>query len=238
MTLALAALAVGIGSLAQSVSGIGFSLVSGPLLVTVFGAREGVRVAVVLSMLVNLAVLVREHRQVMWRRVAPVLVAALAATPLLVHLLAGVHPRALRAAAGVAIVVGAALVAAGRSADTGVAGGVVAGLVSATMNVLASAGGPAVAVYAAGARWDPARLRATLQAYFLTLNVVTVLTLGPPHWTLGRAGVLVASLLAGSLGGALAVSRVSHDLARRATLALAAFGGAAVVVAAVLPGHG
>ena len=34
------------------------------------------------------------------------------------------------------------------------------------MNVLASAGGPAVAVYATGARWDAMRTRATLQAYF------------------------------------------------------------------------
>jgi uncharacterized membrane protein YfcA len=235
VTLALAALAVGAGALAQSVSGIGFALVSGPLLVTLFGAREGVRVAVVLSMLVNVGVLVREHRAVMWRRVAPVLVAALAVTPLLVHLLADVHPRALRAAAGVAIVVGAALVAAGRTADTGVVGGVVAGLVSAAMNVLASAGGPAVAVYAAGARWDPARLRATLQAYFLSLNVMTVATLGAPHWGASRAAVLVACLLAGSVAGALVAGRVSAALARRVTLLLAAAGGAAVAIAALFP---
>ena len=99
MTLLVAALAFTLGAAAQSVSGIGFALVSGPLLFTVFGAREGVRVAVVLSMLVNAGVLVREHRAVMWRRVMPVLVTALAVTPLLVHLLEGAHPRLLRGAA-------------------------------------------------------------------------------------------------------------------------------------------
>jgi uncharacterized membrane protein YfcA len=234
MTVALAALAVAVGAAAQSVSGIGFALVGGPLLFTVFGAREGVRVAVVLSMMVNVGVLAREHRAVMWRRVLPVLVTALAVTPLLVHLLSGAHPRALRAAAGAVIVVGAALVAAGRTADTGLAGGMLAGLASATMNVLASAGGPAVAVYATGARWDPERLRATLQAYFLCLNVVTVLTLGAPHWTLARAGVLVAALVAGATIGAVLAKRVSARRARAVTLVLAAAGGLGVLVSAAV----
>jgi uncharacterized protein len=233
VTLALAALAVAAGAAAQSVSGIGFALVGGPLLFTVFGAREGVRVAVVLSMLVNVGVLAREHRAVMWRRVLPVLVTALAATPVLAHLLADAHPRALRALAGAVIVVGAALVAAGRTADTGLAGGVIAGVVSATMNVLASAGGPAVAVYAAGARWDPLRVRATLQAYFLVLNVVTLAALGGPHWSWMQAIVLVACLLAGSVLGGWLIGRVSQQRARTVTLAMAAAGGLGVLISAV-----
>ena len=232
MTLALAALAVAAGATAQSVSGIGFALVGGPLLFTVFGAREGVRVAVVLSMLVNIGVLVREHRAVMWRRVLPVLVTALAATPLLAHLIADAHPRLLRALAGTVIVLGAALVAAGRTRDTGLLGGAVAGLVSATMNVLASAGGPAVAVYAAGARWEPQRARATLQAYFLALNVVTLATLGPPHWSLPQAVVLIGCLVAGSLLGGWLAGRVSVDRARAVTLLMAAAGGLGVLVSA------
>jgi len=233
VTLLLAALAVAVGAAAQSVSGIGFALVSGPLLFTVFGAREGVRVAVVLSMLVNIAVLAREHRSVMWRRVLPVLVTALAITPLLAHMLSSAHPRLLRAAAGAVIVLGTAVVASGRTADAGPAGGVAAGIASATMNVLASAGGPAVAVYAAGARWDPLRTRATLQAYFLALNVVTLLTLGPPHWNAERAAVLVGALLVGSIVGAKASGRVSATRARAATLLLAAGGGLAVLVGAL-----
>ena len=250
MTLAWAALGVAIGALAQSISGIGFALVGGPLLFTVFGPREGVRVAVVLSMMVNIAVLVREHRAVMVRRVLPVLVAALAVTPLLVYLMADVDTGALRAAAGAVIVVGVVLVAAGRTRDRdssraehddssraehdGLIGGVIAGLVSATMNVLASAGGPAVAVYATGARWDPTRLRATLQAYFLALNVVTVLSLGPPHWSASRATVLIAALLAGSVVGAVIAPRISARFARAATLVLAAAGGLAVLISALV----
>jgi len=233
VTLAWAAVGVAVGALAQSISGIGFALVGGPLLFTVFGAREGVRVAVVLSMVVNVAVLAREHRAVMVRRVLPVAVAALAATPILVAALSSANGTALRAAAGAVIVVGAALVATGRTRDFGTAGGVVAGLVSATMNVLASAGGPAVAVYASGARWDPTRLRATLQAYFLALNVVTLATLGPPDWTARRAVVLIAALLLGSAAGAFIAPRVSGRMARSVTLVLAGAGGLAVLIAAL-----
>lgn len=234
MTLLLAAIAVGAGALAQSVSGIGFALVGGPLLFALFGAREGVRVAVVLSMLVNVVVLAREHRAVMWRELMPVLLTALAATPLLARLLDGAHPRALRAAAGGVIVLGAVLVAAGRTGHTGLVGGIVAGLASATMNVLASAGGPAVAVYATGARWDVARLRPTLQAYFLSLNVVTLLTLGPPSWTVHEGVVLVAALLVGSAAGVWVSGRVGLELARRVTLVLAAAGGLAVLASAAV----
>jgi uncharacterized membrane protein YfcA len=183
-------------------------------------------------MLVNVGVLAREHRAVMWRRVLPVLVTALAVTPLLAHLLDGAHPRALRALAGAVIVIGAALVAAGRARDGGLAGGVVAGIVSAAMNVLASAGGPAVAVYAAGAKWDPLRVRATLQAYFLVLNVVTLATLGPPHWSSTRAIVLVGCLLAGSALGGWLAGRVSAQRARAVTLAMAAAGGLGLLVSA------
>ena len=85
-----------------------------------------------------------------------------------------------------------------------------------------------------GARWDPERLRATLQAYFLCLNVVTVLTLGAPHWTLARAGVLVAALAAGATVGAVLAKRVSARRARAVTLVLAAAGGVGVLVAAAV----
>jgi len=234
VTLAWAAIGVAIGAAAQSVSGIGFALVAGPLLFTVFGPREGVRVAVVLSMIVNIGVLVREHRSVMVRQVLPIGAVALIATPLLAYALADVDTRALRAIAGAVIVVGAALVAAGHARETGTVGGAVAGLASATMNVLASAGGPAVAVYASGARWDPTRLRATLQAYFLALNVVTLLTLGLPSWSRQRAAVLVGCLVVGSAVGALLSSRVSVRLARAVTLSLAAAGGFAVMISAIV----
>jgi hypothetical protein len=102
------------------------------------------------------------------------------------------------------------------------------------MNVLASAGGPAVAVYAAGSGWDATRTRATLQAYFLALNVVTVLTLGPPHEAAGRLAVLVVVLAIGLAAGSVVSRHVSTRLARSVTLSLAAAGGLAVLASALI----
>jgi hypothetical protein len=68
----------------------------------------------------------------------------------------------------------------------------------------------------------------------MSLNVVTLLTLGPPHWSAGRAVTLVAALVAGSAVGAAAAGRVSARGARTATLALAAAGGLAVLISALI----
>ena len=62
MTEVFTALAVLVGAMAQSVSGIGFVLVCGPLLVAALGPDDGVRLAVVLSLTVNVAVLARTWR--------------------------------------------------------------------------------------------------------------------------------------------------------------------------------
>ena len=53
-----------VGALAQSVSGIGFSLVCGPLLVAALGPADGVRLGVLLSLALNVVLVVRFRREV------------------------------------------------------------------------------------------------------------------------------------------------------------------------------
>ena len=159
-------LAVAAGAVAQSVSGIGFTLVSGPLLVAALGPADGVRLSVVLSLVVNVAVLTRTVRETSWRDAVLLLVPAVLATPLLARLLRDAPERALQALAGAATLVGALVLGAGvrwRAAG-GRAGAVGAGVVSAAMNVVAGVGGPAVALYAANAGWPAAAMRSTGQA--------------------------------------------------------------------------
>lgn len=228
----LVVLAVVVGALAQSVSGIGFTLVCGPLLVAALGPADGVRLSVVLSLVVNAVVLARTWRSVSWRDTVLLLVPAVLATPVLARLLRTAPERAAEVLAGAATLLGALLVAAGLRwrAAGGRAGAVATGVVSAAMNVVAGAGGPAVAVFAANAGWPAAGLRSTAQAYFLVLNLVAALSLGLPR----VAGALVLGCLAAVavglvLGGPLA-ARVPETAARRVTLALAATGGLALLV--------
>ncbi len=228
MNVALATLAVAVGAFAQSISGIGFALVSGPFLVAILGAGEGVRVAVVLSTVLNAALMLREFRAVRIRDALLLFVPAALATPFVAYGVRRIDTRWAALAAGIATLVGAGLLASGARwrRASGSVGAVVAGVLSASMNVVAAIGGPAAALYAENAGWRAVSARATLQAYFLALNVVTMASLGvpsvSPSW--------FVSLVAGSVTGALLAHRLPELVVRRATLGLASLGGAVVVV--------
>lgn len=234
MTL-LVLVAVLVGALAQSVSGIGFSLVCGPFLVAALGGPEGVRLAVALSLLVNVVLLVRFRRDVDRRGLLLLLVPAAVVTVPAALLARQLPDRPAQAAAGAVVVLGAALLALGvRSrAARGAVGAVVVGSLSAVTNVLAGVNGPPVALWAENANWSAARSRATLQGYFLGLNVVALASLGRPQ---GGEVLLAAvvGLVAGLLLGVPLAHRVPERAARRATLGLALAGGLAVLAGAAL----
>jgi uncharacterized membrane protein YfcA len=234
----LTALAVLVGAVAQSVSGIGFVLVCGPLLVAALGPHDGVRLAVVLSLAVNVAVLVRSWREAELRTAVLLLVPAAVATPLLARLLRSAPERLAAGLAGASAVAGAAALTAGLRwrAARGRAGAVGAGIVSAAMNVTAAIGGPAIALYASNAEWPSSAMRSTAQVYFLGLNVVALVSLGPPHVSGGLLAGCAAALLAGLLLGAVAARRVTEALARQLTLSLAAAGGVVVLVRSIVSG--
>jgi hypothetical protein len=224
--------AVAAGAVAQSVSGIGFILVCGPALVAALGPHQGVGVAIVISAVLNAVVLAREWRSVRAADALLLFVPAALTTPLWARALRGLDPVVEARVAGAAVVVGVLMLAAGlrwhRAA--GRAGALVAGTVSSAMNVAAATGGPAVALYATNAGWGQRDLRATLQAYFLALNVVALATLGVPPWTASTDVPVAVGLVAGLGLGALVAPRVGHKLARTVTLVLAGIGGALLLV--------
>jgi uncharacterized membrane protein YfcA len=229
-------LAVAAGALAQSVSGIGFALVCGPLLVAALGPTDGVSLAVALSMLVNVAVLARSVRQASLRDALLLAVPAVLATPLLVRLLSRAPERLATVLAGAATVAGAVALGVGLRWHRagGRAGAVGAGLLSAAMNVVAGIGGPAVALYAANAGWPADAMRSTGQVYFLALNVVALAALGLPEVSGALAAACVTALVAGLLAGGPVAARVPDRAARRTTLALAGLGGLVVLLRAVV----
>ena len=233
--LLLVAVAVFAGALAQSVSGIGFALVSVPILVAALGSHEGVRLCLVLSAVVNAVLLVRHRSAVDYRGAALLLVPAALATPVCAVAVRSLPDRPAEIATGLVILLGAALLGSGvrLPAARGTGGAISVGLVAALTNVVAGVGGPPLALWAANAGWSADRTRATLQAVFLVLNVVAVVSLGLPH---AGARPVVAGVLALSLGLLLGVRLarlVSEPAARRFTLSLAAAGGLAVLLRAL-----
>lgn len=224
----IAAFAVAVGGVVQVATGFGFSLVSAPFLVAVYGAHRGVQLNLVLSPALNLAILAREYRGVDVPRAAWMLVPAAlvvgAAAPFVRH--ADTAP--LTAAAGVLILAGVSAMARGARAvrASGRAGAGLAGAVSGAMTLVSGAGGPPVVLYTLNAGWPAARTRPTLQAFFLGLNVVALVSLRPPDTV---PLILPAALVAGLGIGALATGRLPTEAVRRATLVLAAAGGVAAI---------
>lgn len=227
-----AALAVAAGALAQWVTGIGFALVCAPFLVALLGPEEGVRAAIVLGIPLNVTMLVTSRRDLRLGDAALLLVPAAVVMPLAGAAVRRTDANALALAAGVLTIVAAGLLATGRRAAgiRGRAGAIGAAVVSAAMNAIAAIGGPAVALYSINAGWRPEAARATLQAYFLGLNVITLVVLGFAWPALPLAVGLVVGL---ALGWAVA-GHVAVDAARLATLAVAAVGGCAAIGRALL----
>lgn len=228
----LAAVAVAAGALAQWVTGIGFALVCAPFLVALLGPEEGVRAAIVLGIPLNITMLLTSRRELRVGDAALLLVPAALVMPLAGAAVRRTNATSLALAAGVLTIAAAGLLATGRRAARirGRAGAVGAAVVSAVMNAIAAIGGPAVALYSINAGWRPEAARATLQAYFLGLNVITLAVLGF-SWP---AVPLVVGLAAGLAGGALAAGHVPIGAARIATLAVAAAGGCAAIARALL----
>jgi uncharacterized membrane protein YfcA len=236
LTVTLLVLVIVSGALAQAVSGIGFGLVTGPVLVGVLGHLDGVRLSVLLSTVVNLAVLAREHQHVRRRSAVGLLLPAAIATPLLAVPLRHTPEHAAEALAGLAALVGATALASGvRWQRAHSRGGMVgAAVVSAAMNDAAGIGGPAVALWADNAGWSHDTMRGTLQVYFLGLNAVAIGSLGLPHQPHSRYVVELAALVGGLTLGHLLARWISPAVARRATLSLAGAGGLVVLLKALL----
>ena len=219
----LAAVAVALGAVAQTTTGFGFSLLSAPFLIAAYQAPTGVQLNLMLSLVVNLAVLAREHRRVDFRAAGLLLAPAVAAAVPVGYAVRQSPAGPVTVIAGVICLAGVMALARGRELPsvTGRAGTMAVGAVSGGMNATAGIGGPPVVLFAVNAGWPPAMARPTMQLFFLGLNLVTIASLGrPDRFPLA----VVAGFAVGVVAGALMVGRWPEAAVRRATLALAAAG--------------
>ena len=252
-------LVVAVGAACQVASGLGFALVCSPLLVLVLGHGPGVRVVLVMSIVLNLVVLARSWRHVRLGDALRLLVpAALFVVPTAL-LAQSVRTPLLSLLAGSVVVVATALVIARRELRwlDGTRGAVAAGAASGVFNTLAAASGPPVAIFAAQRRWEPRVMSATLQAFSLPLNLVTLAVLvlvgdgagggaasataataataagagagAPAGLPLAPLAWAVVGLLAGAAAGVALGHRVPAPVVRAVALGVALLGGATLV---------
>jgi uncharacterized membrane protein YfcA len=225
-------LSVLLGATTQRVTGMGFALVSSPLLVLAAGPVTGVLLANLLSLFTCLIVLTQTWRQVDLKRVLLLAGPAWCAVPLGQLVARHLPPAVLMVAIGglvLAALAGLRLLR--RTAVfSGTGGALAAGALSGFMNVTAGVGGPAVTLYAIGSRWPHRTFVGSAQLYFALLNVVSLAVKGLPHVGAVALAAAVGALALGVVLGDVAARRIPPERARAAVLVLAVLGAGATLI--------
>ncbi|MBN9643844.1 TSUP family transporter [Corynebacterium mendelii] len=241
--LLIVALTAATGAMIQRLSGMGFGLLSVPVLVVVLGPVDGVLVVNALAV-INAALTTWTVRQfVDWakfRIIAPALFVGAFPGVWLIRVL---QPAPLQITVGVLLLVALAVVIGGARFFPPVEGkipAVIGGLCGGFMNTIAAVAGPAITVYAQAARWPHATLAATLQPLFVVSGAVSFMlkillgagsveSVNPCLWPAAVAGMFI-----GIATGAVLSRYVPRQWARRVALVVAGSGGLAAVVRGVV----
>lgn len=232
----LVAAGVLLGAAVQRVTGLGFGLVSGPLLVLALGPVTGVTLANVVSLLANLVLLAMTWRHVDLRRTALLVVPALLAVPVGAWVVRSLSAPVLSVVIGTTVLVALTAVLVSRRARVlqGRSGAVVAGAMSGLMNSTAAVGGPAVTVYAVSTGWRGPSFVGSLQLYFAAINAAALLAKGLPDLELTTWGVAAGALVVGSVAGQLLARRISFEQAFPVVIGLALLASSLTVVRGLL----
>lgn len=235
---------IALGATLQRVSGMGVGMIAAPALSVLLGPVAGVSLSNVAASVSALILFLMLRRHVDWPRflrLAPLLVLGSFAGAWAV---AALDHGWLEILLGLSILVAiaAALGLQQRFTLTGHAAVYGSGAVAGFMNTTAGIAGPALAVYAVGARWEQRSWAATLQPVFLLANLTSLATKAlvgqaVPDGVHVPATVWAAVLLGGPLGvliGSRLARRVDPVQARRLALCIATVGGVLALVRGVV----
>lgn len=250
LELLVGVLAVAVAGLVQRLGGMGFALVAGPVLLTVAGPEEAVKIVLLTATGASVATLAATCSEFRSREVLPVaLVAVLAVWPTAVvaELL---QPDVASIVAGVTLL--AALFVTVRPISPGAvprpdtrappprgrdAWSVmvpVTGVLSGAMNSVAALGGPLVAAYGLRQGWRRSMVP-NLAAYLTVTSVAVLLVRGlPTHTRPGQLILLVGVAIASVVVGGLLARRLSPSWTAGFTVAVASFGAVAAILRGVI----
>ncbi|MGM1029382.1 MAG: sulfite exporter TauE/SafE family protein [Actinomycetota bacterium] len=242
VTLLLYAAALLVATVAQRVIGLGFGLVMGPVSVMVAGPIAAVPLNCIFAAIGCTLMLPSVWRDVDWRRLTWLVVPAIPASVAGLLVARVVPTDALRIAVGVVTIAGLLVsIAFTRSRHTldGPATRIASGLAIGGLNAAVGVGAPPVGVYALVSRWEPRVLAATMQPFWVVLNLATLagrqllVPSGFPEWPWWAWLGAAAAAALGTLLAHRIAHRVPARVARTTIVVLSLAGGAAVIVSGV-----
>jgi hypothetical protein len=216
-----------VAGLMRGFAGFGSAMLMAPIFAILFGSADMIVTVVAIELVVSLQLFPQVRGHADWKTLAPMSIAACAAMPLGVWLLASVDKNTIVTEVSAVIVGFVVLMWSGwkysgrRSSFASATVGAVSGAMMATTSV----GGPPVLLYLLSGNDPPAVNRANIVTYyFLTqfLLIVIVLATGVAGWqALARAVVLFPVMLLGAwLGGRLFHGLASERLYRNVALGI------------------
>ena len=234
----LVALAVAAGGLVQGLSGLGFALVSAPIVSQAVPGTAGIGLVNALSIVQNVWLIARTDGRLAWvevRRLLPGLAVGIGLGWLVLRFS---NPALFDVIVAVSACGSVAwLLLAGRF--RGGAAALLSGVWGGVVNTVAGVGGPPLAAYLVTRGLDSASYLRTLQVVFAGLSLVSLPLLGVYVPSLVAALTWVAALTLGSVVGEVARRRLPDATAQRiARAAIVAVCAVALVRSLLLlPGH-
>jgi uncharacterized membrane protein YfcA len=204
----LVAIAVAAGAFVQGLSGLGFALVSAPVVAQIIPGTAGVGLVNALSIAQNVWLIVRTRGPIAWRelgRMAPGLVAGVVLGAVLLRIL---PPRSFDVMVAVSAAASIVWLLTARRFVGAVAGALSAAW-GALVTVVAGVGGPPLAAYLVTRGLSVESYLRTLQRLFAGLSLVSLPLLGVAAPTWWAVVVWVLALLLGSWGGEILRRHVS-----------------------------
>lgn len=237
---ALGAAAVFLAGLTYGLTGFGFALVATPILVVLISPRVAVPAVLLMSMANGLLLLIASWRDIQPRRILPLALAGMLATPAGAYFLAHGSAAALKSFIGFVITLFALAFLLGFQRPIGEEGpaSIPIGLVSGFLNGSTGMSGPPVILFFTNQGVEQRAFRANLVAYFMALNLVT-LPLYALHDLVTRevgmyALAALPALALGTWAGVRLAGRVNPRLFRSITLLLVLMAG----ISSILSGFG
>ncbi|CAB4901306.1 unannotated protein [freshwater metagenome] len=212
MGFALVEVAIFVAAIVQGSSGLGFNLVSAPVINAISPGPQSVGLINLFALLQNAWLLSREKGRIHWesfRVLGPSLAVGVAIGFGLLRL---IPEQAMPIIVAVSSLASLAVLILWRASPGSVAGGI-AGVWSGTINTYAGVGGPPVASYLISQGWPHGDFLRTLQIVFVGIDIVSLPILGLPAWPWWFYAVGVACLLLGTGVGSLLRRRLSQHQA-------------------------
>ena len=233
--------AVFLGGLVQGVLGFGSGLVAMSLLPFFMPVQLAVPIVVVLSVVISGSLLWQLRRDLVTRRLLPLVAGAAAGIPLGVTFLTHAPRWIILVSLGVVLIVYAGWsLRAAPARETGRLWGVGAGVFGGALGGAFATGGPPVVMWVARQPWSPAAMKAVLQAYFTLASAYQLVLLAASG--LLSADVLIADAVAtpavivGAIAGHRISSRLRGETFRRIFLGSLAVLGLVFIARGLTPG--